>query len=346
MRRAELRPGPAEREALRAKEVLEELRRRTERSVCHLTVSQTPVTIFDSHIGGLPYCPRDGVPPVGEDGRQLRLMAQINFAQMPSMPPFPERGILQFFLPDHDPLVGYRGMEHWTEQKDWRVVYYPELDDSVTEDEVRGKVTVGPAVVEEGRERRLNSGIFLDNIVHKLHFAPAEREGMTVCDYRFDSRFDAVYRELFPNEPPVEFCPDRPPVRPVPVDWMRADRLWGELYGGACGRRSKLGGWPGFPKADPRRVLPEAAGEACPWDTVLLQFDSLFLEVDDPRQWLYPVSFGEEGRVIFLIREEDLLRRDFSRVGYYWQDNSDAAYFKQLCGEEWRPSARLAFSPI
>lgn len=148
-KRAKMQPGPAEREALRAREALEVLRRRTERPVCALRLSQGPVTVFDSHIGGLPYCPRKGEPPVGEDGRQLRLMVQINFAQMPGMPPFPKRGILQFFLPDHDwGMKGYRGMEHWTEQKNWRVLYHPEIDPSVTEDEVQRKVTVGPAVAE------------------------------------------------------------------------------------------------------------------------------------------------------------------------------------------------------
>ena len=119
-KRAKMQPGPAEREAMRAEEVMEVLRGRSHRPACALRLSQGPVTVFDSHIGGLPYCPRKGEPPVGEDGRQLRLMVQINFAQMPDMPPFPKRGILQFFLPDHDwGMKGYRGMEHWTEQKNW-----------------------------------------------------------------------------------------------------------------------------------------------------------------------------------------------------------------------------------
>ena len=81
-KREERRLWPALREAMRAEEVLEVLRGRFHRPACALRLSQGPVTVFDSHFGGLPYCPGEGEPPVGEDGRQLRLMVQINFAQM------------------------------------------------------------------------------------------------------------------------------------------------------------------------------------------------------------------------------------------------------------------------
>ncbi|MCI9588689.1 MAG: DUF1963 domain-containing protein [Oscillospiraceae bacterium] len=345
-KRVERRPGPALREAMRAEEVLEVLRGRFHRPACALRLSQGPVTVFDSHIGGLPYCPREGEPPVGEDGRQLRLMVQINFAQMPGMPPFPERGMLQFFLPDHDPLVGHRGMEHWTEQKDWRVLYHPEIDPTVTEEEVRVKVTVGPAVAEEGRERRYNSAILVDNLVYKLHFEPVREEGITRSDFRFWPQFLKAWGDTCDEPPPEQFWPKRRTEDPVSLDQMEADRLWQELDDDASGRTSKIGGYPAFPKGDPRAVLPMCADGECPYDTVLLHIEPDFRDVEDLSQGYYPLCFGEDGRAVFLMREEDLLRRDFSRVGYYWQDNSDAAYFKELCGEEWRPSARLAFSPV
>lgn len=348
-KRAKMQPGPAEREALRAREALEVLRRRTERPVCALRLSQGPVTVFDSHIGGLPYCPREGEPPVGEDGRQLRLMVQINFAQMPGMPPFPERGMLQFFLPDHDwGLKGYRGIEHWTEQKNWRVVYYPEIDPSVTEDKVQRKVTVGPAVTEEGREQRVVSSVFLHNWAYKLHFEPVSQEGITVDDFRFWPQFLEIWQSRFSEPPPVQFWPERErePGKPLPMDFIRADEVWKKLSSDGRGQPSKLGGFPAFPKDDPRAVLPECAGGECPWDTVLFQMISPVRDVERQFQWHSPLRFGEGGWATFLMREEDLLRRDFSQVGYYWQDNSDAAYFKELCGEEWRPSARLAFSAI
>lgn len=349
-RKRENRLGPAQRQALQAKEVLEELYRRVHRPVCELKVSQTPCSIFDSHIGGLPYCPHDSQLPVGEKGDQLRLMLQINFAQMPAMSPFPNNGILQFFLPDWDSaFVGYQGMEHWTEQKDWRVAYYPEPDLSVTEEDVRRKVTVGPAVVGEGRDRKLVSSIFLDNIVYKLHFLPVHEEGITRSDFRFWPKFLEVWQETCSDPPPERFWPKLADFRetgiPTSLDHIKANDLWHNLDYIASSPHNKIGGYPAFPKDDPRTVLPECAGSECPWDTVLLHIESDFIDVEDRLQGYYPINFGENGRATFFIREEDLRRRDFSKVGYYWQDDSDSEGFKLLYGESWKPTRRHELSP-
>lgn len=347
--------GPAQRQAVQAREVLEELYRRVHRPVCELKASYIPphkpiCTIFESCIGGLPYCPRDGRPPVDGQGEQLRLMLQINFAQMPPMPPFPDRGILQFFLSDRDwAFIGYHGMEHWTEQKDWRVVYHPEPDLSVTEEEVRAKVTVGPAVVGEGRDSQLVSPIFLKNTIYKLHFLPVREEGITRSDFRFWPKFLEVWRELCPDPPPERFWPKLEEFRetglPTPVDHIHARELWSDLFDMASSPHNKIGGYPAFPKDDPRTVLPECAGGECPWDTVLLHIESDFQDVKDRLQGYYPISFGEDGRATFLIREEDLRRRDFSRVGYYWQDNSDSEFCKVLFGPDWQPTQRHEIFP-
>ena len=344
-------PGPAMREAERAKEVLEELYRRVHRPTSRLKLSyKTPCTIFDSHIGGLPYCPRDADLPVGENDQQLRLLTQINFAQMPAMPPFPDSGILQIFLPDRDwAFVGYQGMDHWTEQKNWRVVYHPDPDASVTEDEVREKLTVGPPEVGEGRDRQLVSSVYLDNLVYKLHFSPPMEEGITRSDFRFWQEFLNVWRELCTDPPPEQFWPHRPGFRetgkPTPLDHIWADKLWDELDNIASSRHSKIGGYPVFSKEDPRVVLPECAEGQCPWDTVLLHLEYGFLDVECPLQGYYPVCFGDCGRATFLIQEADLLRRDFSRVGYYWQDNSDSESLKLLYGPDWKPTRRHEIFP-
>lgn len=344
-KRSKMKEGPAQREARRGEKALEELWRQTGKPMCRLTLSRDPVTIFDSHIGGTPYCPHDGQPPVGEDGKQLRLVAQINFEQAPAMPSFPDRGILQIFLPDDDPLIGYRGMEHWTEQTNWRVVYHPEPDPTVTDEEAAAKVTTGPPVVHDGRNLWLNSRVILKEFAYKLHFGSVGTEGLTLSDHRFHTQFEETYQRLFPNDPPVRFCPKRPPVRPKPVDWIWADDIWKKLYAKAYAQYNKLGGFPCFPKTDPRTVLPELKDGQCPWDTVLLQLEYGFVDVNNHLQGYCPLSFGEGGVAVFLMREADLLRRDFSRVGYYWQDNSDDESFKLLYGEDWQPTERHKLSP-
>lgn len=66
--------------------------------VCCLRFSQKPFSVFDSHLGGVPYLLCEQGCPIGEDGQMLWLCAQINFAQMPAMKGFPNQGILQFYL--------------------------------------------------------------------------------------------------------------------------------------------------------------------------------------------------------------------------------------------------------
>ena len=79
-----------------------------------------------SRIGGLPYLP-DGMPyPVAPDGQPLWLLAQVNFEEMPHLPPFPERGLLQFFISD-DNLYGL-DLENPFDQSRFRVVYHPVIE--------------------------------------------------------------------------------------------------------------------------------------------------------------------------------------------------------------------------
>lgn len=343
--------GAAQKEALRGQKALEELWRQTGRPVCKLSLSNQPTTLFDSRIGGVPYCPHDGALPVGKNGEPLRLIAQINFAQMPTMHPFPDSGMLQLFLPDHDPLRGYQGMECWTEQQNWKVIYYSDLDSTVTEEEVAAKQMIGLGKVAKEGEVSLHSNILLNDIVYKLHFGGAKQEGilgtegMTLSDYRFQTQFQTVYQKLFPDAAPIEFCPKRPEVRPKPIDWILADEIWEKLRRKAYAKYPKLGGFPTFTKSDPRTVLPEVTEEQCPWDTVLLQVDSLFLDINNPLCGYSPLTFGPDGIATFFIQEEDLLRRDFSRVGYYWTDDSDNESFQNYYGPEWQPSERHKLFP-
>lgn len=333
--------GPAEREALRAGAVLEDLRRQVRKPMCPLRLTLDPCTPFDSHIGGLPYCPRDAALPLGAGGEPLRLLAQLNFAQMAPMPPFPDRGILQFFQDDRDPLLGYRGMERWTDQAHWRVLYHPDPDPSVTEAEVRAKLH--PGGTDNGGPP---SYVFLNlRKPCKLHFLPPEEEGVTIGDCRFWPLFHGLWQERFPKDPLDCFWPQRPWKReegPRPLDHIWADEVWRELWSLAGGVGSKLGGFPAFPRTDPRPARPEPG---CPWDTVLFQLASVCVDLENPRRFYSPADFGYGGWPVFLIREEDLRRRDFTRVGYYWHENSDDPCYKELCGPGWKPSRRLGLTP-
>lgn len=67
----------------------------------HGSIEKTEV--YDSKFGGEPYYPKEGIPyPTSKDGQPLKLLAQINFAQLPANTIYPENGLLQFYINPQD----------------------------------------------------------------------------------------------------------------------------------------------------------------------------------------------------------------------------------------------------
>lgn len=103
-----------------------------------IKLTDTNPDIFSSKAGGLGYIPHDGNFPVDEEGNQLRLLAQIDCSQV-DYENFPKSGLLQFWFLNDDAY----GLSDWGENKQeaitqdtFRVIYYPEIDKTVTRDEV------------------------------------------------------------------------------------------------------------------------------------------------------------------------------------------------------------------
>ncbi|MDE6780718.1 MAG: DUF1963 domain-containing protein [Ruminococcus sp.] len=99
-----------------------------------ITLTDTKPSIFESKIGGLGYIPHDGDFPTDNDGNQLRLLAQIECDKI-QLDGFMKTGLLQFWILNDDIL----GMDDSTNQDGFRVVYYPEVDKTVTKDEIESK---------------------------------------------------------------------------------------------------------------------------------------------------------------------------------------------------------------
>lgn len=102
-----------------------------------LTFSIEETSLTDSKIGRLPYLPVGEKPPVGESyGNQcpLLLVAQLNLEQLGG-DLFPlKTGILQFWAID-DFSYGFND-ETPTAQKGWRVVYYPNIGEHYSKEEL------------------------------------------------------------------------------------------------------------------------------------------------------------------------------------------------------------------
>ncbi|HNI26728.1 MAG TPA: YwqG family protein, partial [Leptospiraceae bacterium] len=54
--------------------------------------------LWQSKFAGSPYLPKNKKHPLTKKGEHLYLLAQINFEEMPELHPFPQKGLLQFWI--------------------------------------------------------------------------------------------------------------------------------------------------------------------------------------------------------------------------------------------------------
>ena len=286
-------------------QIVEELQEKNRKPVCPLRFSREPFGITDSHLGGIPYLPHDQSYPIGADGQTLWLCAQINFSQMPRMDEFPDSGILQIFLSEfnYDGGFGLYSETDGTIQRQWRLLYYPSVDETVTEEECRGKM---PCPWEDGPEWRT------PEIPLKMIFLPAEQEKPNYWNCRFDALFASTLERRLPGADPEAYMPYR--LRDETGEERELlNRIRKQIEIGGC----KIGGYPRYTQDDPRLYGKECGKPLEEWDTLLFQLD------DDT--FTFPAGdIGEMdldlngGTLNFMIRREDLKNRDFSKVLADW----------------------------
>lgn len=95
-----------------------------------LTRQDEGLTLWQSKVGGDPYLPKGADYPRHPAGHALTLLAQINFAEVPKLPDFPEKGILQFFIDGTDDVYGL-DYDNPSVQKGFRIVYYADVSENI-----------------------------------------------------------------------------------------------------------------------------------------------------------------------------------------------------------------------
>lgn len=89
---------------------------------------ESDVSWWQSKFGGFPYLPKSVEYPKNSEDDPLFLLAQINFAEVPPLEDFPEKGILQFYILNEDLYGVDYDVVYDTAQRDWRILYFPEPD--------------------------------------------------------------------------------------------------------------------------------------------------------------------------------------------------------------------------
>lgn len=228
------------------------------------------------------YLPKGESIPKDKKGRPMALLAQINFAESPSLEGYPDSGLLQIFINAYDDLYGsdFEGFSEgfdFASQKGYEVRFYPEINADKANLETdfsflphpgsgTGDIVLLPGEVECG-----------------LKFSRMDHPA-TPSDYRFERYFPSEFFDRFPEL-------DRYKV----IDAASESQ---ETFG------HQIGGYASFTQTDPRSYAKPDRD----WK-LLLQIDS-----DDDSK----IMWGDVGVANFFITPEDLAKRDFSKVIYNW----------------------------
>lgn len=275
------------------KKIVLDILEKNKKPMIEIILSDEKPNLFQSKFGGVPYLPKDKEVPKNKENEQLTLLAQINIDELPENNIYPmEEGILQFWILNDDVL----GLDYDTHLGDgFKVVYYKEIDKSVTEKEVLEKYkpykdedSYFPIEGEFSLSFKLTDGYFSDSnddfreIVDRemKKFYDENKEKYSNILKIYDKENQLNYWEIW--------------------DILEEDKEIGEKLFGAG---HKIGGFPDFTQSDIREV-----GD----------YEILLLQIDSDRTEKNEIMWGDCGIANFFIREKDLKELNFDRAIYNW----------------------------
>lgn len=226
--------------SIKAKKIADEFKSRTSVPCVQLKAERKPVLLTGSKLGGEAYLPKGMECPRDSEGRPLKLLAQLNFGELPKLEHYPQEGLLQFFIRPDD-IFGI-DFDNMTKQDGFRIIYHKEISDEHTRREVCGCEETDDGMFPFEGEFAL-SGV--------LGSCP-----MTVSYYRFRDEFITLYNQKM-NTKETSF---------LNLDDAFSDTVYDELH--VPGHR--MGGYPSFTQTDPR----EYDKSLRKYDTLLFQIDS------------------------------------------------------------------------
>lgn len=283
---------PASDEIEITEEKIEDIRRQIEKKTiqtayCLSVNMERKPELTDTKFGGVPYWPSDKLYPLDGEGGPLMLLAQINMKDFAGDERLPDKGLLQFYIAADD--VYGMDFDEQDSQKNFRVVYHEDMDDTVT---LEGILALGIRVSSNIGDRE------------EIYF-PVEGEyavdvkktkvSMGVSDYRYEALMHQTAKELgirpAENQASWKFMPE-------------------EIYNQEAARNEGhwVMGYPYFTQTDPRGYQ-----ELKNYDTLLFQMDSEFGGDSG-----IEIMWGDAGVANFFINHEDLKQKNFSKILYNW----------------------------
>lgn len=273
--------------------VMERITAESNQRLIYFEITPGQTSIFQSKIGGLPYMPKEACIPQNENGEELCFFGQFLFDDMPTADiNLPKTGLLQVWLLNN----ANNGADCYTVKcvetsLSKQLFYYPSLDKTITEAEIRAKYR--PPVGKEKDSTFPVRGEFV------ITYYEGEQTHHYSSDNDYTEQFIKIWNELYPEEvfqDEEEFY-DFVSEKLEDMDEFDPD------YG------NQLGGYPHFFSEDERK---EENGLA-DYKVTLLAMDGDVIISDDVR-----ICFAPGAAVYFFITEENLDKRDFSKIFYTW----------------------------
>jgi len=240
--------------------------------------------IFESKIGGIAYWTPDLAYPVNSEGKKLFLLAQINFEKEKTESPLPSNGLLQFFTGDDDAMG--LNFDNLAEQENFRVVYHENIDYKMTKESVK-QFDISDSKNDEFFPICGEYKISLNKSVDYAN----------PSDIHFNKFFSIAYKKIYGKEVKegenIFNLLNNEEIAELEHE-LEIDSL-----------KHKMLGYSYFIQEDPRE------------DEKYADYDTLLLQIDSEEEYVsWDCGIGN-----FFINKKALLKKDFSKVLFYWDSS-------------------------
>ena len=274
------------------KKFIEEFKKLENRETIKINlISETKTPLTSSNVAGWFYLPKTSTIPTTSKGEQLMYLAQINCEELPENSIYPSKGIMQFWIFGGDYNLGNDYTKPTSDSKK-RVIYYPEIEEHFTEEELSEMYKPE----EDKKEGELITPIN-DGAPFAMSFEKASQWPLP-NDFRFEEIFNEKLNEH------IEETKAEEGFESYDIGEEESYDIIEELD---IPNHTQIGGYGHFTQEDPRMY-----DDFEDYTELLFQLDSEF-GTDD-----YYILWGDCGVGNFFAKKEQLRNLDFAECLYSW----------------------------
>ena len=274
------------------KKFIEEFKKLENRETIKINlIPETKTHLTSSNVAGWFYLPKTSTIPTTSKGEQLMYLAQINCEELPENSIYPSKGIMQFWIFGGDYNLGNDYTKPTSDSKK-RVIYYPEVEEHFTEEELSEMYKPE----EDKKEGELITPIN-DGAPFAMSFEKASQWPLP-NDFRFEEIFNEKLNEH------IEETKAEEGFESYDIDEEESYDIIEELD---IHNHTQIGGYGHFTQEDPRMY-----DDFEDYTELLFQLDSEF-GTDD-----YYILWGDCGVGNFFATKEQLSNLEFAECLYSW----------------------------